>query len=259
VFILEQFLNQFLVFVFVLTRFTGLALTAPVFGTRSAPMQVRALLAVAISFLVAPLYWGAEIGKPENLLQMVTLMGQEAVVGLTIGVGMMFLFSSLQLTGHVVGQMSGMQLADVFDPTFNSSVPVFAQLLELIALAVFFGIGGHRQVLSALLDTFTWIPPGDASFSAEMTPALVQLLQVAFVVGVRTAAPMITALLMSMLVLGLISRTLPQLNILAVGFSLNMMVMMGTMFMALGAIIYVFQEQAIQAIEHLRSALTVVP
>ena len=57
----------------------------------------------------------------------------------------------------------------------------------------------------------------------------------------------------------MLSRTLPQLNILAVGFSLNMMVMMGTMFMALGAIIYVFQEQAIQAIEHLRSALTVVP
>ena len=88
-----------------------------------------------------------------------------------------------------------------------------------------------------------------------MTPALVQLLQVAFVVGVRTAAPMITALLMSMLVLGLVSRTLPQLNILAVGFSLNMMVMMGTMFLALGTIIYVFQEQAIQAIEHLRTAL----
>lgn len=257
--LLDAYLNQFIIFVLVLTRFTGLAVVAPIFGSRSAPMQVRALFAVAVALLVAPLYWHVTPPQMHSMLELLTLLAQEAIVGLTIGVGMMFLFSSLQLAGFIAGQMSGMQMADIFDPNFDSSVPIYSQLLDLIAMMAFLAIGGHRLVLSALLDTFAWMPPGSAAFSTEMTPALTDLLQVAFIVGVRTAAPIITALLMSMLVLGLISRTLPQLNILAVGFSINAVVMLTAMAAGLGAIVYVFQEQAIAAIEYIRATFAPVP
>lgn len=254
--LLNIYLSQFLIFTLVLTRLTGLMLTAPVFSSRSTPMQIRALLAVAIAMMITPLYWDVPLLAPGSLVELLVVMSQELLIGLSLGVGVMILFSSLQLTGQVIGQMSGMQLADVVDPNSETSVSVFAQLLDLIALAVFLIIGGHREVLNALLDTFQWMPPGDAAvFSEDVLWALVQLLQTAFLIGVRMAAPIMTALLISMLILGLISRTLPQLNILAIGFNLNTMVLMSTLAVSMGAIVWVFQDQVQSTIDGLRRVI----
>lgn len=256
---LDAYFNQFLIFVLVLTRFSGLAAVAPIFGSKAAPMQIRALFAIAVSVLISPLYWHVPAPSVQNLIQLLVVLGQEAIVGLAIGVAMMFLFASLQITGQIAGQMAGLQMADMFNIEANTNVPLFAQLLEVIALLAFLAIGGHRLILSALLDTFAWMPPGNAFASPEITPALTQLLQVAFVVGIRTAAPIVAALLMSMLCLGLISRTLPQFNILTLGFGINSTVMLATMAAALGAIVFIFQEQALAAIDLIRSTFEPTP
>jgi flagellar biosynthetic protein FliR len=151
--------------------------------------------------------------------------------------------------------MSGMSLADIFDPSFDANIPVFSQLLDLIAVCVFVAIGGHRQVMSALLDTFQRLPPGRAAFSSQLLDALVEAIAQSFALGIRAAAPVMAALLMSVLIMGLISRTLPQLNILAVGFSVNAMVMLAAFSLSLGAAICIFQEQAEAAIATIGASL----
>ncbi len=247
--------SRLIVFVLVLTRIGGLVMTAPVLGTRAAPVRVRALLAMGLALLVLPLQMQALVDPPSTLAGLLVLMIGEAIIGLTLGLGVMILFSGVQLTGQIVGQMSGAQIADTFDPTYNQSVPIYAQLLDLVTVTVFVLIGGHREVVDALLGTFRHIPLGSGGFNQGVGEAMLEVLTQSFIVGIRAAAPAIVALLMSVLVLGLISRTLPQLNILAVGFSLNAMVMLAVVAMSLGGIAWVFQDQVGPTLDVLRAAL----
>ena len=248
-------LGGFLLFTLVLTRMSGLVMTAPIYGTQEVPAQVRALLAFALALLITPSQLGTTITYPGNLLNYLVLVGAELLIGASLGIGIVILFSGIQLAGQLIGRTSGMMLAEVFDPSSGESVPQFARLFHLVAMAIFVCIGGHRIVMGGLLDTFATIPPGHAAVPVTMAETMVVLLTQSFVLGIRAAAPVIAALLLSTLVMGLISRTLPQLNILAVGFGMNSMLAFGTGMLTLGATAWVFQSEIEPAMEILLEAL----
>jgi flagellar biosynthetic protein FliR len=249
--LLQNYLDQFIVFVLVLTRISGLVMTAPIFGSRSIPYRIRGLLAVALSMIITSLYWEHQVPVPQGIIEMALMLMREGVLGVLLGMSLQILFSGLQLAGQIISQMSGMSLADVFDPTFNQSVPIFAQLLETMVLSFFVAIGGHRLLIRALLETFRWRPPGVHELPTGIVAAVTDVVHQSFLMGIRAGAPVMVALLMAILMLGLISRTLPQLNVIAIGFSLNSMVMMLTLALSLGAIAWVLQEQAESVIERM--------
>jgi flagellar biosynthetic protein FliR len=152
--------EKFLLFTLVLTRVSGLTMTAPIYGTKDVPLQVRALLAVALALLLAPSQWHVDVAHPGTTLNYLVFVGSELLIGTCLGLGVVILFSGVQLAGQLVGRIGGLMLADVFDPTTESSVPMFSRLLWLVTFSVFVCIGGHRVVMAGLLDTFRTIPPG---------------------------------------------------------------------------------------------------
>jgi flagellar biosynthetic protein FliR len=247
--LLALYLDQFLIFVLVLTRLGCLLMTLPVLGTATVPWQVRALLAVGISLLLTPLFWGQPVPQPENLLVLGVLVAREAIVGLALGLAVLILLAGVQLAGQVISQTSGMTLADVANPTFDTSVPLFSQILEMLALAIFFLVGGHRQVIDALLRSFTWMPPGNGRLPENLVEALSSIASQSFEVALRASAPVMVALLLSTLVVALISRTLPQLNAVAVGLNFNALVVLGMLAMCLGSAAWVFQEELGEVME----------
>ncbi len=247
--------EHFLLFTLVLTRVSGLTMTAPIYGTSDVPMQVRALLAVALALLITPTQWDVAVEYPGTTINYMVFIGSELVVGVCLGLGVTILFSGVQLAGQMIGRISGMMLADVFDPSLQASVPTFSRLMFLVTMAVFVGIGGHRVVMAGLLDTFQTIPPGSGAFPASIVEGFVLLLTESFNLGIRAAMPVVTALLLSTLVMGLISRTLPQLNILMVGFGMNSMLTFAGLSLTLGAAAWAFQERVEPALEILLRAL----
>lgn len=251
----EYNLQQFLVFALVLTRVSGLAMTAPIYGVHEVPMQIRALIAFALAVLIVPTQLGVHFPNPKTLVDLVIILSGELLIGLTLGLGIMILFSGIQLTGQIIGQVSGMTLADVFNPAFDASIPLLSQMLHMFALAVYVTAGGHRMLMGGLLDTFATIPPGMGSLSTSLGDASITLLTQSFDLGIRAAAPAIVALLVATLVLGLISRTLPQLNILAIGFGINATFTLITISISLGAVAWLFQAELEPAIELLFDAL----
>jgi flagellar biosynthetic protein FliR len=253
--LLEFYFQQIYLFVLVLTRISGLVMTAPIFGSVVIPLRVRAFLAVALAAMITPMQAVHELPLPQNLMGLLVLLGREAALGLALGLAVMILFSGLQLAGQLIGQISGMSLAEVVDPSFGISVPVFAQLLDVIAMSIFLLIGGHRHVLRALLDTFRQRPPGGDDWPGGIVEALSIITGESFVVGLRAGAPVMVALLLAVLILGLISRTLPQLNVLAVGFSVNAVVLLMTLAFALGTLSWVVQQRADWAIDSVHQAL----
>jgi flagellar biosynthesis protein FliR len=253
---LEGYLvSRFMIFTLVLTRVSGLVITAPLFTALSLPRQIRAFLAVAMALLMTPVYLNTPLPPVADLGAYAHLLANEALVGLLLGLGMMILFSGIQVAGQIVSQMSGMSLADVFNPGFDESVPVFTQLFYTLTLAVFVGVGGHRYLTQAVLDTFTWAPPGHAMLGDTYVQALTDIMTQSFVLGVRAAAPLLVALLLSTLVLGLVSRTVPQIHVIAVGFGLNSFLTLAMMMVSLGAVAWTFQDPALDALHHLQEAL----
>ena len=135
---------------------------------------------------------------------------------------MTILFSGIQVAGQIVSQMSGLSLADVFNPGFDENVSVFSQLFYFLDAGRVRGASaGIGSMIEALLETFAWAPPGQAMLGDTYVDTLTGMMTQSFALGIRAAAPLMVALLLSTIVLGLISRTLPQINIIAVGFGLN--------------------------------------
>ena len=253
---LETFLvSRFMVFTLVLSRTSGLMLVVPVFSSSGIPRQARAFLAVTMALLVTPVYLGTSLPPVVNLVEYGRLVVNEVLLGLLLGLGINILFSGTQVAGQLISQMSGLSLADVASPGFDDNQAVFSQLFYLVALAVFVAIGGHRIVIGALLDTFAWAPPGHAVIGDSFVDVLVTILTQSFVLGVRAAAPIVTVLLLSTILLGLITRTLPQINIIAVGFGLNSLLTLGLLCVTLGAAAWTFQDPAIDALQLIQDSL----
>jgi flagellar biosynthesis protein FliR len=256
---LETFLiSRFMVFTLVLARTGTLLMTAPLFGSQALPRRLRGLLAVALSLLVTPVYLATSMPPIDRLPEYGRLLANEALVGLLLGLGINILFSGVQVAGQIVSQLAGLSLADVFSPGFeNEDVSVFSQLFYFLTLAVFVAIGGHRLVMEALLDTFAAAPPGHAVLGGDFVGVLTSILSQSFALGIRAAAPLLAALLISNIVLGLISRTLPQINVIAVGFNINSLLALGVMFLSLGAMAWTFQEPTIDVLQQVGVALGV--
>jgi flagellar biosynthetic protein FliR len=225
------------------------------FGSQALPRRVRALLAVAMSLLVTPVYLRTTMPPVEQIFEYGRLLVNEALVGLLLGLGINILFSGIQVAGQIVSQMAGLSLADVFNPGFDEDVSVFSQLFYFLTLAVFVAVGGHRIVTEALLDTFAAAPPGHAALGANFVDVLTSIVTQSFALGIRAAAPLLTALLLSNLILGLISRTLPQINVIAVGFGLNSLLAMGVLFLSLGAVAWTFQDPTIDVLQQIGAAI----
>jgi len=247
--------NQLLVlFTLVLARLGGLMAVAPVLGSRHVPVRFRALLAVFMALIVTPLQSINRVPAP-GLLDYAALLGGEALVGLTLGMGVAVLFAGIRVTGQLVSQMGGLQLADVFSPGSDESVPVVSELLYLVALAVFLTSGGHRKLVEAVLDTFQSLPLGIGISASSLAGAATTVVAESFALGVRAAAPIVASLLLATLVAGLLSRILPQFNTAIAGFGLNAAVLLGSLGVTLGAAAWVFNSQVEPVLELLLDAL----
>jgi flagellar biosynthesis protein FliR len=248
-------IGRFVLFTLVLARVGGLVATAPIFGTSAVPMRVRTLVAIALTLLLAPLQWNAAVEYPGDMAGYALLLGSEAVVGACLGFGVMILVYAMGLAGELVGYAGGLSIADALDPSTEESVPHFSRLLILLALCVFLCIGGHRTVMAGLLDTFEAIPPGTCVNPHALLDASTTLVTQSFSLGIRAAAPAVTALLLATIALGLISRTLPQLNVTAVGFGLNAMLTFAVLGLTLGAAVWAFQDEVGPAMQTILDAL----
>jgi flagellar biosynthetic protein FliR len=226
----------------VLARVMPLVLLAPLFGFSGVPQRTRWALGLALAVLVAPVEISSAVGS-QTLGAFLTMLGGEALVGVTLGLGVALLFAGMRVAGQLISHMSGLQLAEVFDPGFETSVPVFSQFLTYFTLVLFLTLGGHRQVLEALLDTFRWLPPGRAVAPRSAFDATTALLTQSFVLGIRTAAPVVVSLLLATLVLGLANRAIPQLNILSLGFGANAILATLALGVSLGAIAWLLEDQ----------------
>ena len=238
----------------ILFRLGGLMMTAPMLSSSVIPIRVRAALAMTMAAMIFPLMVHA---LPRELTMVDVLVGSvaEIMIGATIGLSLSLVLLMADIAGMIVGQQGGLALGQIFDPTLNRQSTVSGQVYLIVLTLIFLIVGGHREMVAALLDTFDAIPLMSFQYERSVLTLLIEILSSAFVMGIRVAGPVLIALFLLGTALGFLSRTMPQFNILTIGFTLRLLVALGTAGLALAACRDLFVDSIWDGVAALRSAL----
>ncbi len=209
-------------FVFPMARILALVATAPVLGNRGVPARIRLGLGLALTLVIAPLAGPIPDLSPSSFEGLLVLM-QQIVIGTAMGLAMRVAFAAVDMAGELIGLQMGLGFANFFDPTQGSNAPVVAQFMGLLAILFFLALNGHLLIISTLAQSFSVLPIGADLFGAQAAYRLVTWGGQIFESGLTLALPVVAALLIANLALGVLTRTAPQLNIFAVGFPITLM------------------------------------
>ncbi len=203
-------------FIFVFLRVGAIVVTIPIFGSTSVPARMKAGLSLMIALLVFP-FVEMNPPPPEILPLIVRMMG-EVTIGIIIGFAGSLIFAGVQMAGQLVGFQMGFAIVNVFDPVTSSQVSILAQFQYLFAVLLFLALDGHHVYLSAIADSYRLVFPFEFYFSGELFRSIAGLAKDLFIIAIKVGAPAVAVLLMVDIGFGLIARTVPQMNILIVGF-----------------------------------------
>jgi flagellar biosynthetic protein FliR len=203
----------------VLGRIAGLVVAAPLFGHLMVPLRVRAAFAMVLALALASVVKVPVV--PRDLWDLAGAMAGETLVGATIGFLAQLVFAGVQLGGQIAGMQIGFGMANMVDPAGHHQTTVVAEWESLFALLVFLVLDVHHLLIGALLDSFRVAPAGVALLGGVALQGVVAQAAEIFVIGVRIAAPVLIVLLLANGALGVLARTIPQLNVFVVGFPVN--------------------------------------
>ncbi len=225
----------------VLARLTGVFIYAPILSSPFLPRTIRALLVMALTLAVYPaliptLEASGAYEFEWTIWSVVPALGCELMMGLVLGFLAMVPMVGIQLAGHQVGQQFGMAVAQEADPNLGSNASVVGIILFYLALMTFLNLGGHRVILAVMLHSFTQVPIGAYQADLGQLEIVVGMLQSAFELAMRIAAPIICLMLLQTFSLGFVSRTAPSFNVLSLGFPLRVLLGMSAMIAGLSFI-----------------------
>lgn len=238
----EQFLMlKVTSFLLIVTRVSGLFIFSPLFSSNSLPGVFRVYTTIAISVLMTPIVT-ARSTEMNSLVGLVVAILGELLIGLILGTALQMIFQGLQLAGQTAGTQLGLALANVVNPQFDEQTSTTAVVYVTVASLAFLGIGAHRELIAALLETFAVLPLGEVWFHNSSYHLILQVFQESMVFAIRVAAPVTVALLLAEISMGFIGKTVPQLNILSIGFSVRILLGIAVTTASLFAATEVFQD-----------------
>ncbi len=218
-----------LAFLLVAARLAGMMMVAPAFGHAALPARLRVLIAAGLSLAVCGRV--APPALPAGVVQLVMQLALEVGIGAAVGYAASLVFAGVELgAAHASSQM-GLSLGDVFSGAGDEPSGAVGTLFRVLAIAIFLAIGGHRDLVSGVLDTFAAVPPATFVPGAALVKAAAGLLTASFVLALKVAAPVLAAMLLATVALGLLQKTLPQCHILSTGLPVR--AMLGLLVLAL--------------------------
>ncbi len=231
-------------FVLVLLRVSAMITVIPVISENTVPLRVKAGLSILVSLIVFPLVV-SQMPPTKNFhfLELIFLMIGEVLIGVTIGFVSRLVFAAIQMAGDIIGFQMGFAVANVIDPMSAQMVSIITQLQYLIAMLVFLTVNAHHLFFQAIVQSYVLIAPLSFHFSGQLMQFIFDVSREMFVIALKIAAPIMAVMLFTNVALGVVARTVPQMNIFIVGFPLQ--ISLGLIFLGLTAPLFVRMTQAI--------------
>jgi flagellar biosynthetic protein FliR len=209
----------------VVFRLGGLTFYGPALGAAVVPVRVKVFLSLLIGLAVYPMLaaTGAAVTHRLELWALAPLLACELLIGLVIGFMASLPMTAAQAGGLVMGQQMGLGFGQFFNPAIDDEADVLGQILFFLTLAAFLMLGGHEAMLAAVLQSFHHVPLGGAVMNEGILALLGGMLNSSIELALRVAAPLLALVFLETVALGFLSKTVPQLNILSLGFTLRIL------------------------------------
>jgi len=233
-------------FLLSLFRCAGLMTTAPILSQKTFPIQLRFALSMILAVLIFPFAKPAGFVSPDNLMSLLGVGVTEFLLGALIGFIFYLLFVGVQFAGGIIGFQIGFAIVNVIDPSTSQNVSIIGQFQFLIATLVFLIMNGHHMMISGMIDSFKIVPMATVHFSFSAIQEMIRISAGVFVIAVKIASPVMLALILTDSALGILSRTVPQMNIFIVGFPLKIMIGLFVVGLSLPIMVYVFQGSLVK-------------
>lgn len=203
------------------SRILGLFAVAPLFGNRSIPQRVKVAMGLLLSVIIAPLIPSVPTVDPMSMTGFL-ILAQQFVIGLAMGFAMRIIFAAVEMAGELMGLTMGLGFATFFDPVSQGRSSSISQFLGLLMIMLFLVTDTHLMLLAVLVESFTTMPISTEPMGVASFYKLVIWGGEIFAAGTQLALPIIAALLITNIALGILTRAAPQLNLFAIGFPLTL-------------------------------------
>jgi len=228
---MELILERVETFLLVLIRLLVFLSFMPLFKSRSLPRMTKIAISIVFAIVLFPLIPTPE-GIANNAIAYSLLICKEIIVGIILGFATEFIFHGVRFAGHILGHQLGLAMASVLDPQTSEQISIIGQFKWLLAIMLFLAMEGHHIFLEAMAVSFKLIPLTGIVLNEALVPYIIRLSTQIFVIAIQISAPVMAALIMTNMGMGLLARTLPQMNIFIVGFPLTIGI--GLISIALG-------------------------
>lgn len=204
-----------------LTRILGLIAASPIFGNTSVPARVKIGLGLILAVIMAPTVPSVPAIDPMSFSGLLVVL-QEMLVGLAMGFAMRIVFAAIELAGEVSSMTMGLGFAATYDPQTRGRSAALTQFLTLIATLAFLSVNAHLVLLASLAESFITLPIGASPVSSGGHFELVKWGGQIFISGLQLSLPIVAALLITNIALGILTRAAPQLNLFGIGFPVSL-------------------------------------
>ncbi|NML24894.1 flagellar biosynthetic protein FliR [Zoogloea dura] len=206
-----------------LARVLGMLGTAPVFGNNALPRRSKLVISLGVAIGVIPTLPPVPAIPLDSWPGILQLL-EQTLIGIAMGLSMRVVFAALDLMGELISLQMGLSFATFFDPVAGGQTAVVAEFLTLLATLIFLSLNGHLLMVDTLHRSFEWLPVTDSMLNKGGWLILVRSGGTIFASGLLLALPVVTALLITNIALGILTRAAPQLNLFAIGFPITLTV-----------------------------------
>ncbi len=215
-------LNKYQAFLYIFLRMTGIFIITPIFSRKNIP----AIYKICFSFFTALLLVNiVDISNVNNEeFSSIIVMFEELFVGFIIGFISYIFFISLYIAGQIIDMQIGFGMVNVFDPQSNAQVPIIGNFYYIIALLFFLTIDGHHILINSLTESYSILPLGVYSFNIQTLYDVTKVFGQVFIIGFKICSPILGVIFLINVFLGILARTVPQMNVFIVGMPLKIIV-----------------------------------
>ncbi len=217
---------QLLVFGLALLRMTAFIFSASIFSAQSVPIVARILISLILTMMVFP-----SLNNNKTLLQVSEMQDQiiflstlEVVIGLCLGFLTRFFFFTVSMAGELISVALGLGQAQIFNPLLGSPGNAMEQFISMFATLIFFAINGHHIMLEGLIKSFSILHLASVQFNVIELKNIVLAAQDLFIIAIRLSAPILISMLVVQIGIGILSRAVPQINVLSTAASISTLV-----------------------------------
>ena len=260
---MDNFVNFFQIYLIIMVRFVGILMIAPMFSSNIIPNSIKLSLAFVATAIIFPLVANTSVKVASTFLEYFLSLVNEALIGILIGFLMSVLFAAFQVMANFFEVQMGFGISETIDPINQVSLPILGQLQALVVILIFIAIDGHSLVIRTLHYSYKAIPVlSNASKEVFLSSfqgvidRMIYYMSSLFSIALSLALPVMLTLFLLAVSLGLLAKAAPQMNILMLGFPLQIALGMTAYYILIPVLVKNFMKILQISISDIQSLIT---